>query len=283
MAVGNTIGICAYNEGRSIEKALLSILPQLSNKDELIVVASGCTDNTVPVVQGLAKHEPRIRLIIERERGGKARAINLILHAAKGGNIVLTDADVVLGAGAIRRLVMPISQGAGAVLGRTVPYQQEGFFDNMQAFAWDAFHRTRVRQSESGELFALNGYLSAVKRGIVNEIPEDNLVEDWLLGWMVRQQGHAVIYAPEAKVYVKAAQNLSDYIKQKSRIRLGQWQMREKGMPIKYVRRPAHLAELLGSRYALPYLALDLFAWGKSFMDFKMGKRYWEQVKSSKI
>lgn len=279
----NTVGICAYNEEKSIGKALAGILPQLGKRDEVIVVASGCTDRTVPVVRALAGREQRLRLIVERERKGKTSALNRILREAGGENIILTDADVLLGEGSIKFLMGRLSAKTGGAIARTMPYQREGFFDRMQAFAWRSLHKTREWQSGRGELFALNGYLSAVKRGIVEQMPEGNLVEDWLLGWIIKNKGFEIIYEPRARVYVKAAQNLSDYLRQKSRVRLGQWQMAGLGMPLGYARKPFHLAELFSSRYALPYMALDLFVWGKTYADFRAGRTYWEQVKSSKI
>ncbi|MFH1225425.1 MAG: glycosyltransferase [Candidatus Diapherotrites archaeon] len=279
-----TAGICAYNEGRSIGKAIASVLPQLGSNDELIVVASGCTDSTAPVVREIAEKDARVRLMEEPERRGKSSAINFILKNAKGGTIVLTDADVIVGSGAIKALEERLEEsGAGAVIASTCPYKTENFFDRLQAFAWRAFNSTRAEQSQSGELFALNGYLSALRAGIVEQIPEGNLVEDWLLGWEIKKAGHAVLYEPRAEVYVQAAQNLGDYIRQKERVRTGQWQMRREGMKLSYLRKPVHLKHLLKSPYALPYLALDAAILAKAFLNFSTGRRAWEPVASSKI
>lgn len=279
-----TVGICAYNEGRSIGKALASLLPQLGSGDELIVVASGCTDNTVPAVREIAERNKRVRLIEEQEKRGKSSAINIILKNAKGGTIVLTDADIIVGEGAIGALSKRLEEsGAGAVIAQTCPYKTENFFDRMQAFAWRAFNSTRAEQSQSGELFALNGYLSAVRAGIVTQIQEGNLVEDWLLGWEIKKTGNAVVYEPEAMVYVKSAQNLRDYIRQKSRVRAGQWQMRRHGMKLSYLRKPSHLRHLLASPYALPYLVLDLAIMADAFVNVSLNRLSWQPVESSKI
>lgn len=279
-----TAGICAYNEGRSIEKAINSVLPQLGTKDELIVVASGCTDNTAEIVHGIAGRDARVRLIEQERREGKASAINVLLREAKGGTIALTDADVLLGKGALRALEQRLEHsGAGAVIGQTCQYKNETFFDRMQGFAWRTFNSTRAEQSESGELFALNGYLSAVRKGIVLEIPTGELVEDWLLGWEIKKRGHAVVYEPRAKVYVKAAQNLRDYARQKARVRAGQWQMHARGMDLGYLRRPSHLKHLLKSPYALPYFALDAAIFTGAFLNFRLNRLSWKPVNSSKI
>src|SRR5215469_11970125 len=83
--IGCSIGIMAYNEEANIARTLQSVLEQTGPSiriDEVIVVASGCTDRTVPIVSEMALQEPRIRLCIQEKREGKASAINLFLKEA---------------------------------------------------------------------------------------------------------------------------------------------------------------------------------------------------------
>src|SRR6266700_850468 len=61
--IGCSIGIMAYNEEANIARTLKSVLEQTGPSiriDEVIVVASGCTDRTVPIVAAMALQEPRI-------------------------------------------------------------------------------------------------------------------------------------------------------------------------------------------------------------------------------
>jgi glycosyltransferase involved in cell wall biosynthesis len=63
--VGCSVGIMAYNEEANIADAIGAILHQKlssSHIAELIVVASGCEDRTVPIVSDIARHDPRVRL-----------------------------------------------------------------------------------------------------------------------------------------------------------------------------------------------------------------------------
>src|SRR5215470_15237155 len=80
-----SVGIMAYNEEANIGHALRAVLEQQGPSicvEEVIVVASGCTDRTVPIVAGIALQEPRVRLCIQEKREGKASAINLLLKQA---------------------------------------------------------------------------------------------------------------------------------------------------------------------------------------------------------
>jgi len=71
---------------------------------EIIVVASGCSDDTVPIVQAFACRDPRIRLIVQEKREGKTSAMNVFLQNASEQVCVWESADTVAGKGSIEAL-----------------------------------------------------------------------------------------------------------------------------------------------------------------------------------
>ena len=78
-----SVGVMAYNEEGNIANALRSMLSQEmsgARVTEVIVVASGCKDRTADIVAE-SRPEPRIRLIEQRRREGKASAINSFIEA----------------------------------------------------------------------------------------------------------------------------------------------------------------------------------------------------------
>src|SRR6266851_1735031 len=80
--VSCSVGIMAYNEEANIGRTIHAVLEQHGPSiriEEIIVVASGCTDRTVPLVAAIALQEPRVRLCVQEQREGKASAINLFL------------------------------------------------------------------------------------------------------------------------------------------------------------------------------------------------------------
>src|SRR5712692_3639382 len=92
-----SVGIMAHNEEANIGRTMRAVLEQqgLSLRIvEVIVVASGCTDRTVPIVAEIVLQEPRVRLCIQEKREGKASAINLFLKQATSPIVVLIGADV---------------------------------------------------------------------------------------------------------------------------------------------------------------------------------------------
>src|ERR1700704_1163561 len=90
-----SVGVMAYNEEANIANVLGSILSQKMTEKkirEIIVVASGWHDRTVAIVVGIASREPRVRLIEQARREGKASAINLFIGAARAPVLVMVSA-----------------------------------------------------------------------------------------------------------------------------------------------------------------------------------------------
>ena len=69
------VGLMAYNEEANVAAALRSVLAQQGPHVRLhsvTVVASGCTDRTVPRAREAAGGDPRVRVLEQPRREGKA-------------------------------------------------------------------------------------------------------------------------------------------------------------------------------------------------------------------
>lgn len=82
----------AWNRGYLIRRAVSSVLDQTLADWELIVVDDGSDDDTLLVLEGLTRHEPRIR-VVAAAHGGVCRARNLGLAAARGRYVAFLDTD----------------------------------------------------------------------------------------------------------------------------------------------------------------------------------------------
>ncbi len=218
-----TIGIPTYNEEKVIEKALYSVLVQISTDDEIIVVASGCTDNTVPLIQNIAEKDKRVRLITEDERNGKASALNLIIQNASFDIIVQTDGDVVLEQNAIAPLVKHFENPKiGGVSGRPIALiPKDNLFYDWTMMSYRKIGEIRQVETDQGNFWHLSGYLLAFRKKALPSIPFAKGAVDAWMGKIIQQNGYIMVYEPDAKVFVKAPLTINDFVAQKARVRAG--------------------------------------------------------------
>src|SRR6516165_10286993 len=128
MSLPCSIGVMAYNEEANIQHLLASLVSQQTSSvhiTEIIVVASGCTDRTTQIVEQWAAREPRIRLLVQPSREGKASAINYFLQEACEKVVVLCGADLLPVGSAIEQLVAPFANSeVGMTTARPVPVNE---------------------------------------------------------------------------------------------------------------------------------------------------------------
>ncbi|WP_199088322.1 glycosyltransferase [Bosea sp. ASV33] len=92
-AVAVSVVIPAFNAAGFIGRAISSVQEQILQDVEIIVVDDCSRDDTVAVVQGLARADPRISLVRSPQNAGPSAARNRGIAAAKGRWIAVLDAD----------------------------------------------------------------------------------------------------------------------------------------------------------------------------------------------
>src|SRR5262245_36006278 len=78
-----TVAICTRNRSRFLEKAIRSVMPQLTVDSELLIVDNASTDETPDMANRFASINARIRVCLERELGLSV-ARNRALSTARG-------------------------------------------------------------------------------------------------------------------------------------------------------------------------------------------------------
>lgn len=227
------MGICAYNEEKSVERVLSNILhqpmPDNFTLREILVVASGCTDRTEDIVRSLADHSEKVKLISEKLKKGKASAINLILREATGGILVFTDADVFPAFGSFVELIRPFEdQDVGAVGGRPCPLDAGNtFWGFVSHLIWTRMQNELLTSEvQRGIFFQLSGYLCAIRANLIEKIPQTTIAEDKFMGEAIRRKGYRVLYAPQAIVYLHGPKSLQDFLLQRVRVLSGHLQVK---------------------------------------------------------
>jgi glycosyltransferase involved in cell wall biosynthesis len=86
-----TIGLPVYNAAPFLEDTLRSVFAQTVSDWELIAVDDGSTDGSADVLSKV--HDPRVRVVREKENRGLAARLNFIHDQARGQYIARMDAD----------------------------------------------------------------------------------------------------------------------------------------------------------------------------------------------
>lgn len=207
-----SIIITTYKESNTLSKAIQAILDQnLEQEYEILVV--GPDRETENIVKNFQVNHPEIQYL--KDKGiGKPAALNLAFKNVRGDILILTDGDVWIERDAIRNLLKFFEiKKNGAVSGRPISINpRNNLFGYWSHFLTEAAHQMRLKRKQ----FPCSGYLYAI-RNIIKEVPENVLSEDAFITQIIRNQGYEIVYAPEAKVYVKYPDNFKDWLKQKIR------------------------------------------------------------------
>jgi glycosyltransferase involved in cell wall biosynthesis len=99
-----SVVIPAYNYARTLPRAVASVMPQLRNDCELIIIDDGSTDATPDVITELQKSYPG-QIRAERKcNGGPASVRNRGIQLARAEWLIFLDADDEMSEGAVERI-----------------------------------------------------------------------------------------------------------------------------------------------------------------------------------
>ena len=214
MTVRCSVGIAAYNDEANIGKLLSEMLAQelcAVQICEIIVIASGCTDRTVPIVQEYAARDARLRLIRQEKREGKTSAMNLFLQNAREEVCVWESADTLPGKGSIEALCKLFSDPKVGMTGAqkipvNVPEHIVGYMSHLRL---QMEHQLCLEIPRTGELIAF--------RKVFSSLPPDVAMDEAFVEALVIRRGLEVHYAPDAVVYNMGPETIGEFILQRRR------------------------------------------------------------------
>lgn len=99
------VSVCmaTYNGARHVKEQIVSILTELAEGDELVVVDDCSTDETVSIITAI--DDPRIRLMESERNSGYVRTFEKALSEARGEFLFLSDQDDVWLPGRVERMI----------------------------------------------------------------------------------------------------------------------------------------------------------------------------------
>ena len=296
-----TVGICAYNEGNNIGKLLHNVLfeQKLSGDSEVLIVCSGCTDNTAEVVNSYAAKDTRVKAYFEKERNGKASAINYILAKAKGDTILFVSADTLPKKDTFKHLLLKLqTPNVGIVSGNPVPVNRtNSLVGRIVQLMW-RFHGHVFEELNDAGLARHATEIFCVRRGIVDKLPPETVNDDAFIAVTAKKKRWLIKYSSEAQVSMCGPKTFKEYFQQRRRVIFGHYQLRKlTGESPQYLvhMMPLHpvktfkLALWLFTRYdpvtLSAFLLTEFFVNAAAIFDFALRRNHfqWTPLPSTKI
>ena len=217
-----TLLICAYNEEEVVAEKMANTLAidYPKEKFHIMWVTDGSNDHTNELLSAY----PEVDLVFSPERRGKSAALKHGLQELKTRYVAFTDANTMLNTGAIKeiaRLFMDSTVGCvsgekrvAAKKGTDMAAQGEGLYWKYESTLkrWDS--ELYSAMGAAGELYAMDATM-------VRNVPDEALLDDFMMSMYVVEDGKRIAYTSEAYAQEYGSANIFEESKRKRRIAAG--------------------------------------------------------------
>ena len=233
-----TLMICAYNEEDVVKEKMENTLALDYPKDKFRImwVTDGSNDRT----NELLKAYPEVDIVFSPERKGKTAALKHGLRELKTRYVAFTDANTMINSGALREIARLFSDpSVGCVSGeKRVAARKAGeMAAEGEGLYWKYESTLKRWDSELYSAMGAAGELYAIDPKLCREVPDEALLDDFMLSMYVVQAGKRIAYTPDAFAREYGSANIHEESKRKRRIAAGGlqsiWWLRSMLNPLK--------------------------------------------------
>jgi len=214
--LNTSIVIITYNSELFIKECIDTLLSQLSDKDEIIIIDNNSKDNTLEI---LKNYKDKIKLIFSNENIGYSKAANIGIRESKGDIIVISNPDVFFHEDFIKRIKDKFQEDPKIDMlsplilrfdKKTI--DSTGQFPTLSLFVKERGYNKKINsiKFKEGEIFSVCGACSVFKRESLERLKineeyydEDFFIfwEDFDIGWRAELLNMKKIFFPQAIVY----------------------------------------------------------------------------------
>jgi len=218
--------IPSFNEERTIDECLTSVIKQKRPPEEIIIVNDGSTDKTkIAVARFNVKNVKLINL--EKNTGNKAKAMEVGLKHATGEIIAMTDADTFVDPNFLAKILPHFKDKRVGVVAGKVLSKKSNLLTAARQLEYIMAHEIhKSGQAALGSIFVVPGCAAAFRREVLDEVglDHDTVTEDLDITLKMHKRGYKIVYEPHAKVYTSDPFKITSYIKQINRWYSGTFQ-----------------------------------------------------------
>ncbi len=217
--------IAAYNEEKVITRTVQSLLSCGYPHLQVLVVDDGSKDATFAVASETFRDDPRV-LVIHKENGGKATALNRGIEDATGDILISLDADTLFAPDTVAKLVRHFADPkVGAVSGNVRVGNAHNIWTRWQSLEYITSQNFDRRGYDLLNcITVVPGAVGALRREAVRQVggyTHDTLAEDTDLTWKLRKAGWRIANESSAMAFTEAPETMQNLAKQRFRWAFG--------------------------------------------------------------
>ncbi len=215
-----TILIPLHNEEDNIPPLIKSIFDSNYPKEKINILfgSDGSTDNTNAVLEKSREKYPNIEYLI-LPRMGKSEVINHLLPLIETEIVIFVDADVRLAKQTLKEMVSYFRDPeiGGVISNLIVTKDKKDDINPEERHTQRFFNLIRKLESKIFGTFNNNGPCYAVRRELLQKIPNKKVCDDFFNVLNIFQQRKRIIFAKNALAYDSRPRNniLSEYQRKK--------------------------------------------------------------------
>lgn len=234
-----TLFITAYNEELVVDEKMNNCLELDYPKEKLHImwVTDGSTDHT----NELLHKYPDVKVYFHEARKGKTAAMNHGVKHVKTPFVIFTDANTHLNKEAVKEMVKRFAnEKVGCVAGekRVKATRKDGAASGGEGMYWKYESCLKKWDSELYSTMGAAGELFAIRTKLYEPMPEDTLLDDFIVSMKMTLKGYIIDYCDTAYARELGSANMDEEEKRKVRIAAGGlqsvWRLRELFNVFKY-------------------------------------------------
>lgn len=219
---GVTLMICAYNEEDIVEEKMINTreLNYPKGKLKVMWVTDGSNDHTN---ERLAEYE-EVTVVFTPERKGKTAALNHGIQSVDTPLVIMTDANTMLNRECVREVVRCFMDERVACVAGEKRVMARNKSDNAaegEGMYWKYESTLKRLDSELYSAMGAAGELCAIRTELYQPMPEDTLLDDFIMSMILVGQGKRIAYAPNAYAMEYGSADIIEESKRKRRIAAG--------------------------------------------------------------
>lgn len=234
-----TLMVCAYNEEDIISEKMSNThsLDYPADRLHLVWVTDGSTDNT----NSLLSTYPDVKIVFSPERRGKSAALKHGIKEVSTEIVMMTDANTMLNPEAVREIVRLMQDPkVGCVSGEKKVMAKSDSDEAAQGegLYWKYESTLKRLDSELYSAMGAAGELCVIRRQLMTDIPDDTLLDDFVISMEIVRMGYKIAYTSKAFAMEYGSADLHEESKRKRRIAAGglqsSWRLRSLMNPLRH-------------------------------------------------